>query len=182
MVKGRAIPVVVLCCLLTCCERTPAGPELPDNLRRQVIRLVEQGHDVPALTEALDDPSAEVREAAAEVLGIIGAAAACDKLRQIVKDDPVDSVRREAQTALARIVGNGSWRMASIYVSLGAELPRGTVDGECHHRPGSEGSRPRRADRAAFAPGARVPYARARRGHFASRRFAALRRNQPVPK
>ena len=73
------------------------------------------------LTPSLDDESAEVREALAEVLSILGprAPAACAKLREMVRDDPVESVRQAARIALDKIEGSeGTWGMAAIYVGL----------------------------------------------------------------
>ena len=110
MMRGRAISVAVLCCLLTCCERTPPAPITRPELA-----------DWVDLTPALDDQSAEVREAAAEVLSILGprVPAACDKLRDVVRDDPVESVRQAARIALDKIEGSeGTWGMAAIYVGL----------------------------------------------------------------
>lgn len=92
--------------------RAPEG-----EVRQRAIRAVAKGAIgtrakiiVPALQKALDDPSPEVRAAAALSLCGIGpeSAAACDKLRKLLKD-PNEEVRSCALQALLAIKGQVPW-------------------------------------------------------------------------
>lgn len=58
---------------------------------------------VPALVERLDDKDAQVRAAAAHMLGLIGDSRAYDAIRRLSLDDPNELVRSIANTSLQLI-------------------------------------------------------------------------------
>jgi HEAT repeat protein len=73
------------------------------------------GPAVPILTSALDAPEPEVRDSAAMALGYIGSAAgpAEDNLRNLAKNDPQPSVRKNAENAVKAIKGIAKMRPPS---------------------------------------------------------------------
>ncbi len=93
----------------SCIGRTGLGlADRSDVVRRGTLDALSRFRDREAtrlIASALDDPAAEVREAAVAALVRTGAADASDALEALSQRDPSAAVRRSAASALLRLTG-----------------------------------------------------------------------------
>jgi len=93
----------------SCIARTGLGlADRSEAVRRGTVDALSRFRDREAtrlIASALDDPAAEVREAAVAALVRSGAADASDALEALSQRDPSATVRRSAASALLRLTG-----------------------------------------------------------------------------
>jgi len=93
----------------SCIARTGLGlADRSDAVRRGTLDALSRFREREAtrlIASALDDPAAEVREAAVAALVRTGAADASDALEVLSQRDPSATVRRSAASALLRLTG-----------------------------------------------------------------------------